>query len=501
MALVAGCVAALTTSAERTSAQRPATPAQPQRPNVVFVVFDDLNDWTGPTNGHPQAYTPSLDSLARRGANFRSAHVQAPLCNPSRASFLSGLRPSTTGIYALQPSLRTALANYPELRDHVTLPGYFTQQGYRTSTIGKIFHALEPQFREREFQTWVEAGRGARPAARVAGGTLPTETPQNLRTVVDWGPFPERDEDHGDYKIADAAIDRIRNMPRDGPFFLAVGFHLPHVPAYAPRKWFDRIRPGTAILPPIKHGDRDDTPEFSWYLHWRQPAPRLSWYEKSGEEEPFVRAYLAATTFADAQLGRVLAALTAAGLDTNTIVVAFGDHGYHLGEKEISGKNSLWERSTHVPLVMAGPGIPRRDVNDPVEILDLYPTLVELASLPARQGLEGQSLVPQMRGARRTRPAITTANQGNHAVRTAEWRYIRYADGSEELYDRGVDPNEWTNLAKDPKHRRTVQDLAKWLPKIDRPAVPGSKSRALTRGANGQWLWEGTPIVPSQVVK
>jgi arylsulfatase A-like enzyme len=181
--------------------------------------------------------------------------------------------------------------------------------------------------------------------------------------------------------------------------------------------------------------------------------------------------------------------------------VAFGDHGYHLGEQEISGKNSLWERSTHVPLVIAGPGVSRRTVDDPVEILDLYPTLLELTGHPRQQGLEGASLVPQMRGSRRIRPAITTANQGNHSVRTAKWRYIRYADGSEELYDRSADPNEWTNLAPDSRHRGTVQELARSLPKIDRPAVPGSTSRALTRGEKDQWLWEGKPIVPSEVIR
>ena len=495
------CAAACLLALPAAMARQVGPPAASGRPNVLIVIFDDLNDWTGPTKGHPQAFTPALDSLARRGVNFTNAHVQAPLCNPSRSSFLSGLRPSTTAIYALNPSMRTALANYPELRDHVTLPGYFTQQGYRTITIGKVFHTLEPQFRQREFQIWVEAGRGARPAARVAGGELPPETPAGLRTVVDWGPFPARDGDHEDHKIADAAVVQLRTMPRDKPFFMAIGFHLPHVPVFAPPKWFDRIPADKVILPPLKHGDRNDTPDFSWYLHWKLPEPRLSWYEKFHEEAPFVRAYLAGTTFADAQLGRVLGALTEAGLDRNTIVVAFGDHGYHLGEQEISGKNSLWERSTHVPFVMAGPGVPRRDVGDPVELLDLYPTLVALTKLPPRQGLDGQSLVPQMQGRRRTRPAITTANQGNHAIRTDRWRYIHYADGSEELYDRRADPNEWTNLAKNPKYRDIIRRLAKWLPAIDRPAVPGSVARALTRGPGGQWQWEGKPIVPSEVVK
>jgi enterochelin esterase-like enzyme len=288
-------------------------------------------------------------------------------------------------------------------------------------------------------------------------------------------------------------------MPRDKPFFMAVGFSMPHVPIYAPPKWFERLPLDKVRLPPIQHGDRKDTPPFSWYLHWVLPEQRLSWLEKFDEEKGIVRAYLAGTTFVDAQFGRILEALKAGGFDDNTVIVAFGDHGYHLGEKEISGKNTLWEESTHVPLVIAGPGVPRRTVSDPAELLDLYPTLVELAGLPAKSGLEGQSLVPQMRGARRTKPAVTTSNQGNHAIRTNDWRYIRYADGSEELYDVRRDPDEWTNLAGQPKYRATIAELARWLPTVDRPAVPGSNARALTRAADGTWLWQGQPINPADV--
>jgi len=475
------------------ASQLQAGAAQPARPNILMVIFDDLNDWTGVNGGHPQALTPSIDAIAARGTNFTSAHVQAALCNPSRSSFLSGLRPSTTGIYALQPSLRTALAETPGLADHVNLPEFFTRQGYHTLTVGKVFHTLEPEYREREFDTWLPTGgRGARPPERLGRG-------EGVIGVMDWGPFPERDEDTGDYQVASAAVEALQTMPRDRPFFLAVGFSLPHVPIYAPPRWFERLPSDQVQLPPLKRGDRDDTPFFSWYLHWRLPEPRLSWYERYDELVPFVRAYLAGTTFVDAQLGRVLAALHDAGLDENTVIVAFGDHGYHLGEQEISGKNSLWERSTHVPFVMAGPGVPRRDVDDPVEILDLYPTLAELAGFAVPDGLEGLSLVPQFSGQPRTRPAITTSNQGSHAIRTSRWRYIRYADGSEELYDRQADPNEWTNLAGNAQYREVIGELAQWLPPIDREAVPGSTARALTRGPDGGWLWEGTPIVPSEL--
>lgn len=492
-----GCILLIAAWRLPGGAAGPLTPAPQQdgRPNIVMVIFDDLNDWTGANGGHPQALTPSIDAIAARGTNFTSAHVQAALCNPSRSSFLSGLRPSTTGIYALQPSLRTALAGIPEFRDHVTLPEFFTRSGYHTMTVGKVFHTLEAEYREREFETWLPSGgRGSLPPERLGHG-------EDVIRVMDWGPFPEQDEDTGDYRVASAAVDAIRTMPTDRPFFLAVGFSMPHVPIYAPPRWFERLPVDQVQLPPLKVGDRDDTPLFSWFLHWRLPEPRLSWYQRYDELRPFVRAYLAGTTFVDAQFGRVLDALSEAGLDGNTIVVAFGDHGYHLGEQEISGKNSLWERSTHVPFVMAGPGVPRRDVDDPVEILDLYPTLVELAGGAVPDGLEGLSLVPQLRGEARTRPAITTSNQGNHAIRTSRWRYIRYADGSEELYDREADPQEWTNLAGDAAYRPVIAELAAWLPVVDRPAVPGSQARALTRGPEGDWLWEGETIVPSELVR
>jgi arylsulfatase A-like enzyme len=464
------------------------------RPNVLFVVFDDLNDWVGPLQGHPQAYTPAMDSVARRGVTFTNAHVQAPLCNPSRASFLTGLRPSTTGIYGLAPGIRAV----PALAGRVTLPQHFAAHGYATASFGKIFHdgSIPPGQRQREFQGWGPSPPMPLPAQRLAS---PTGATGQVARLVDWGIFPDRDEDQADHQIASAAIAHLRAAPRDVPFFVAVGFRLPHVPNFASQRWFDRIPADRVQLPPLQPEDRADTPPFSWYLHWELPEPRLAWYRQHNELAPFVRAYLASTTFADAQLGRVLEALAAAGLRDNTIVVVTSDHGYHLGEKEITGKNSLWERSTRVPLLIAGRGIAPRVVSDPAELLDLYPTLAELARLPPRDDLEGRSLVPQLlRGERRTAPAITTHNQGNHAVRTDRWRYIRYADGSEELYDMRADPTEWTNLARDTAHRDAIAELRDWLPQTDAPPVEGSRNRVLTRDAEGRWLWEGKVIEPAR---
>jgi arylsulfatase A-like enzyme len=315
---------------------------------------------------------------------------------------------------------------------------------------------------------------------------------------MDWGTFPHRDEDKTDYQVAGWAIDQLKLTPRKTPFFMAVGFSLPHVPCYATEKWFKLYPDDDSLLPTVKLDDRDDTPPFSWYLHWRLPEPRLKWVKDHNQWRNLVRSYLACTTFVDAQIGRVLAALNESGASQNTIVVLWSDHGWHLGEKLITGKNSLWERSTHVPLIFAGPGVPSGALcTEPVELLDIYPTLIDLCHLSRRNDLEGHTLSPQIHNpsARRQWPAITSHNQGNHAVRTDRWRYIHYADGSQELYDMKTDPNEWNNLANDPKHAVLIAELRAWLPKTDVPPAPHSASRILTYDkATDEAVWEGEKI-------
>lgn len=465
----------------------PSSPQSAPKPDILFIAIDDLNDWVGCLGGHSQVKTPHIDRLARRGTLFTNAHCQAPLCNPSRSSLLTGLRPSTTGIYALQPGIRAA----PMLHDHVTLPQYLAQQGYHTFSAGKVFHdgSLSPAERAREFAVWGDPGPVVRPPHKFV------DTPDKI-PLMDWGVFPDKDEDQADWRIADSAITQLKSAPVDRPFFIAVGFRLPHVPCYATQKWFDLYPDQGLIMPPVKENDRDDIPEFAWYLHWKLPEPRLSWLRQHNQWRPLVRAYLASTSFMDSQVGRVLDALDASGRARDTIVVLWSDHGWHLGEKGITGKNSLWERSTHVPLIFAGPGVAKEArCHQPVELLDLYPTLVELCGLPERKGLEGHSLLPQLRDASTQRewPAITTHNQNNHSVRSEHWRYIRYADSSEELYDHRSDPNEWTNLARDPRYAEILREHARWLPRINAPPVPGSALRLLEQ-KNGVWYWEGREI-------
>jgi arylsulfatase A-like enzyme len=482
-------VAALVATLSLLASAGPA--AADTRPNVLFLAIDDQNDWIGCMGGHPQVKTPHIDALAGRGTLFTNAHCQAPLCNPSRASLLTGLRPSSTGIYGLAPGIREVA----QTKQHVTLPETFTKSGWHTFTCGKIYHdgTIRPEDRPREFNVWGPAppiGRRKEPFAKLPG--------EPRHPSMDWGPHPQREEDHGDWQIAQAAVNAIQSAPTDKPFFIAAGFRLPHVPCFAPQPWFDLYPDAELKMPPVKEDDRSDLPKFADFLHWKLPEPRLSTLRRSEEWRPLVRAYLASVSFMDAQLGRVIEALDKSGRADNTIIVVWSDHGWHLGEKLITGKNTLWDRSTRVPLIFAGPGVTKGAAcKRPVELLDVFPTLLELAALPARADLEGHSLAPHLKDANapRQRPAVTTHNQGNHAVRTEEWRYIRYADGSEELYDVKADPHEWANLAGDPKRAAVKKDLAGWLPKVDKPPVPGSRNRVLTYDrATGEAVWEGMPI-------
>jgi arylsulfatase A-like enzyme len=460
------------------------------KPNILFIAIDDQNDWIGCLGGHPQVRTPHLDRLAERGTVFKNAHCQAPLCNASRSSLMTGLRPSSTGIYGLAPGIR----DIERTRNHVTLPQTYTRAGYFTFTCGKIYHdgSFKPKDKAAEFNEWGAApgmGRPPKPFANL---------PEPRHPAMDWGVWPERDEDAADYKIASAAIEALEKAPADKPFFVACGFRLPHVPCFAPQRWFDLYPLETLELPPVLANDRDDTPRFSWYLHWKLPEPRLATLVERDEWKPLVRAYLASTSFMDAQLGRILDALDKSGRAKDTIVVVWGDHGWHLGEKAITGKNSLWDRSTRVPLIFAGPGVAQDAVcRRPVELLDIFPTLLELTGMPARKDLEGHSIVAQLKDADAPRewPAVTTHNHDNHGVRTERWRYIRYADQSEELYDMAKDPDEWRNLAADPQHAGIKADLAKWLPAVNLKPAPGSRSRILLYDpVTEEVIWEGRKV-------
>ena len=467
-----------------------------KRPNILFIAIDDQNDWIGCMNGHPDSITPHIDALAKSGTLFTNAHCQSPLCNPSRASLMLGLRPDHTGIYGLSPWFR----NVEKYKNHVPLQKHLAAHGYHTASAGKIYHG--GYGRKKSDSEWHELGPGAT-GAPFPKQRLVKDTPQPHK-LVDWGVFPHKDEDKGDHKIASWTVDFLKRQAGEKqtkPFFCATGFFLPHVPCFTTQKWYDMHK--NSRLPKIHPTDRDDTPRFSWYLHWKLPEVRLQFLQEKNEWHNLTRSYLACTTFVDHQIGRIMTTLKETGLDKNTIIILWSDHGWHIGEKQITGKNTLWDDSTRVPLIFAGPGIkPDQIVKEPAELLDIYPTLVDLLDLkkPAHK-LQGHTLIPQLNNpeTERKHPAITTHGAHNHGVRTRDWRYIRYADGSEELYYHPDDPHEWRNLlAKNPiapAHRTHADRLAKHLPTDNVPPAPGSKARILTHNKKtGETIWEGKPI-------
>jgi len=461
--------------------------AAADKPNVVFIAIDDLNDWVGCLGGHPQAQTPHIDALAKQGTLFTNAHCQAPICLASRTSIMTGLRNTSTGVYGLAPWFR----NVPALHDLTSLPQAFKKAGYHTAITGKIYHQFPPQNdRAAEFDTYGPAANfGPLPKKKLV------DTPSKMG-LVDWGIYPEKDEQQGDWPVATFGSEFLAKHANDEqPFFLAIGFARPHVPCFASQKWFDLYPPDTLQLPTILANDRDDTPPASWRIHWNLPEPRLAWLESADQTKNLTRSYLASVSFVDSQVGRVTAALKKNGLEKNTIVILWSDHGWHLGEKGITGKNSLWEESTRVPLIIAGPGLPQgQSCPQPAELLDLYPSLLDLCGLPLVDGLEGLSLRPQINDPQSSRrPAITSHNPGNHSVRDLTHRYIRYADGSEELYDHRTDTNEWHNLIGTEAAAPLAARLAAHLPKTSAPPVPGSQGRILVQKGD-TWLWEGRDI-------
>lgn len=438
-----------------------------QPPNVLFIAVDDLNDWIGAMNGHPDVKTPNIDRLAKRGTVFQNAHCQAPLCGPSRASIMTGLRPSTTGIYGMIDDNQIREDN-PVTRDIVFLPEYFRKHGYYTMGVGKLFHEHVPDGILDESGGRVK-GAGPKPRKRFKWAGKGPEG--YAGTSTDWGSYPVADSLMPDYQSAEWGVARLRRT-YDQPFFLAVGFIRPHVPWYVPQSWFDLYDVKRVALPPYKANDLDDVPAVALAINDLPMMPSTEWAIKSGEWPNMIEAYLACISFADAQVGKLLDALDASPHADNTVIVLWSDHGYRVGEKGTFAKHALWEEATHAPLMFAGPGIPAgKNISEPVELLSIYPTLLELAGLPAYDRNEGKSLVPLLKGApgKETYFALTTYGRNNHSIRTKDFRYTRYEDGGEELYDHRRDPDEWTNLADKKNYEKVKTRLQQYLPTVNVP--------------------------------
>lgn len=466
-------------------AQLPAAVTPPrERPHVVLIVLDDLNDWVGCLGGHPQTSTPNIDRLARRGVLFRNAHAQSPICKPSRASFLASLYPESTGIYFNAGTFDDARVESDRL-----LTRRFEAAGYRVMGAGKIYHGQDGRYMAEHAGSF--GGYGPLPEKKLA--------PFEGNRLWDWGALPVADEAMPDHRIAEWAAQELQ-QPREGPLFLAVGFYRPHVPLYAPKPWFEALPEATVRLPLIRRDDLDDLSRYAIDLtRLEHIEPPHAWIVEQAQWRRLVQAYLACIRFVDEQVGRILRAVESGPHRDNTLIVLFSDHGFHLGEKEVWAKQTLWEASTRVPLIVAGPGIPAGRVCDkPVQLLDVLPTLVDVCGLPPGRPMDGRSLAPLFKNPDADWPHVarTSFGPGNVAIRSEHYRFIRYLDGSEEFYDHRSDPHEWNNLIRDASLAGIVAAHRVHLPQSARPIVGTGSTGHLAYAAAAKSAQLAVPAPP-----
>lgn len=426
------------------------------QPNVLMICIDDLNDWVGFLGGHPDVITPHMDALAKQGRNFVNAHCVVPVCSPSRVSVMSGVAPTTHGSYELGP----AYQDLPALTDIPTIQRYFKTNGYDTLAGGKVLHHGFGGRLADDIDRSLGRKRSPRPKA-------PMNRPTHWSNAWDWGAYPETDAEMADFQLANNAAKTLQEDFAK-PFFMTVGFFRPHVPLFVPPKWFELYEAEPFMLPRPPKSGLDDLPGNFLGINDYAAAPTHAEVIEYGQQRSLTHAYLASISFVDHCVGIVLDALNSSPHNENTLIVLWSDHGFHLGEKQHWAKRTLWEESTRVPLLFAGPGIkPGNPCLEPASLLDIYPTLVELCRLPENRNLEGVSLVPQLNdpATPRDRPAITSSYFGNHSLRSRDWRLIVYEDGAEELYDHRNDPDEFQNLAGVSAYKARRDQLARWLPK------------------------------------
>jgi arylsulfatase A-like enzyme len=438
---------------------------QAGRPNVLLIAVDDLNHWIGPLGRNEQVQTPNIDRLAARGVTFANAYAAAPACNPSRVALMSGLRPSTTGVYHNPDDWR------PHVAREKTLISHFRANGYVALGAGKIYHSQLDRKEE-----WDDYGRERRGTCRQLNAT-------DGVGAIKFSPVDCGDEHISDYSVAEYGIAQLQRT-HDKPFLLTIGFRKPHMPWNVPKKYFDRYPLDRVELPPYRDADLDDVPPAGVKMA-RAPgssaAEMPSDHElmlRSGRWKEAVQAYLAAISYVDGQIGRVLDALENSAFRDNTIIVLFGDHGWSLGEKRHWRKFALWEEPTRAPLIWVAPGVAKAGAKSTrtIDFMSIYPTLAELCGLRIPSHVEGVSVRRLLTdpAAPWDRPALTTHGYRNHAVRSARWRYIQYENGDEELYDELADPFEWTNLAADARYRAVKRELATSLPTLNKPEVNAS---------------------------
>jgi uncharacterized sulfatase len=443
-----------------------AAAAEPPRLNVLLIISDDLNCRLG-CYGAAEAKTPNIDRLAARGIRFDRAYCNYPVCNVSRTSFLSGRYPEVTGVLNNNTDPRIRLG-----ADFQFLPEYFRAQGYFTAASGKIAHGTYNQVLTWDYYSEpargidgdddegakkqdgkAAANRQAKKAAKQNAKKGKTAAAKSGPDVpFGWQATTNADEDEPDGQVARRLV-KFLGEKREKPFFIAAGFHKPHVPHTAPEKYFALHDPAKMPTPPEPAGHEKDIPSVA---RPQKYDPNLSVEQRRA----IIQHYYAATSFMDAQVGVLLDEMDRLKLWDSTIVIFQSDHGWHLGEHSgFYAKMSIMDESARAPLIVAGPGIKAGAATTAlVEYVDLFPSLVELAALPKPSGLQGTSFAPLLKNPSSAgRDAVYTivmrgAARAGHALHTAKFTYLAWPDGSEQLYDVAADPHEYVNLVKDPRH-------------------------------------------------
>lgn len=484
-------VSAATTGAITGSAQ--ADELKSKGYNVLFIAIDDLNDWVGCLGGNPQAITPNFDRFAKQQAMvMNKAYCPSTVCCPTRSALLTGKRVSSTGVYGNGQNLKNAA----KAKDVVTLPEYFANHGYHTLSAGKIFHKHPTADGLDEgqwaFQEFAHPGGGTK-------GMLWEQTPPPVEGVkaggtdFAWGACKAPVEETKDYVACKWAADQLQRDFAGKPFFLALGISKPHLPWYVPQEFFDMYPLEKLIPVEIFRDDLDDIVRNDGRPIFK-PDPRFLLADKANMHKEAQRAYLANISYVDYCIGVLFDALAKSKYADNTIVMIWGDHGWHLSEKMKYGKTDLWEESARVPFIVRVPGITQPDFKceGVVNLLDMYPTLVELCGLPPNAENEGRSFVPLLKNPKMewNTPTLTTYQYKNHSLTDGRYRYTWYggkANGAEELYDHSIDPLEHKNLAANPEYKEIIARFKEYLPMHDEPDSPrnklsGADKKKMTKG-------------------
>jgi len=447
--------------------------AQDKQPNILFIAIDDMNDWTGFLDGHSQTISPNMDKLASVGVNFTNAHTSAPGCSPSRNALLYGVQPFNSGLYPFyEHDIHEQL-----MQKYTSLPRLLKENGYNTFGAGKIHHG---NMRDtREWTDYYEA-KPIKKRFREGEGYI-----KGGNGKYSFRPTLNPDEEHKDHQFASYGIEKL-NEKHDKPFFLAVGIVKPHLPFDAPARFFDAL-PDDITPPEILDNDADDIPAVGKSL---QKKGEYNHYKSKGVWNDVRKSYLACISWADYNIGRVLDALENSEYADNTIVILWSDHGYHLGEKQTFKKFTLWEESTRVPFIIYDTRTKEvqkgSNYSEPVSLINVYKTIADYTKINTPEYVDGESLVPIVKdqSVKLEDPTIITWGRGNYSVRTKDYRYIRYFDGGEELYNHLEDPNEWKNLANDEAYTSLKNELKSHLPKEEQATVTDYLSIWSVEGAD-----------------